>query len=101
MLDFGWSELLVIMALAVLVMGPEEIPKIMVTLGRIMRRLQYVRYAFTQQFEEFLNEADLQDINKQVNFEMRAPRDSVFDEVSNDVSENQIPAKSREETDDR
>ncbi|MCD8498356.1 MAG: hypothetical protein LRZ85_10030 [Alphaproteobacteria bacterium] len=69
MLDFGFSELLLIMAVAVFVIGPDEIPKIMVALGRVARRVSYVRYAFSQQFEEFLREADLQDIRKQVNFE--------------------------------
>ncbi|MDB2683233.1 twin-arginine translocase TatA/TatE family subunit, partial [Alphaproteobacteria bacterium] len=29
MLDFGWAELLVIMAVAVLVIGPKELPVVM------------------------------------------------------------------------
>lgn len=79
MLDFGFAELLLIMAVAVLVIGPKEIPAIMMTLGRVVRRLQYVRYAFSQQFEEFLREHDLDDIRKQVNFEEKD-----FDEAESD-----------------
>jgi sec-independent protein translocase protein TatB len=97
MLDFGWSELLLIMALAVLVIGPDEIPKIMMTLGRIMRRIQYVRYAFSQQFEDFMKAADLDDINKQVNFEARAPQEATFDEAELDGETPQEPASQKED----
>ena len=79
MLDFGFPELLVIIALAVLVVGPQEIPKIMVALGRIVRRLQYLRFAMTQQFEDFMRENDLEDIRAQVNFEEKG-----FDEAAAD-----------------
>ena len=51
----------------------------LVGLGRIVRRLQYVRYAFTQQFDEVLKESDLADIRHQVNFE-----DKHFDEAAAD-----------------
>jgi len=80
MLDFGFPELLLIAALAVLVMGPKEIPVIMRTLGRVVRRLQYVRYAFTQQFEDFMKEADLADIRDQVNFEADGYDEAAGDE---------------------
>ena len=82
MLDFGFPELLVIIALGVLVLGPNEIPKIMVTLGRLVRRVQYMRFAVSQQFEEFMKESDLQDIRSQVNFEEKR-----FDEAQADESE--------------
>ena len=52
------------------------------TLGRIARRLQYVRYALSQQFEDMMKEAGLDDIRKQVNFEERD-----FDERSADEEE--------------
>lgn len=81
MLDFGFPELLVIMALAVLVIGPKEIPGLMLGLGRIVRRLQYVRYALSQQFENFMEQSDLADIRDQVNFE--APKGN-FDEAAED-----------------
>jgi sec-independent protein translocase protein TatB len=69
MLDFGWSELILIMALAVLVIGPKELPVMMRGLGRLVRRLQYVKYAFSQQFEEFMQDSDMEDIGRSVNFE--------------------------------
>jgi len=79
MLDFGFPELLVVMALAIVVVGPNEIPKLMVGLGRIVRRFQYVRFAISRQFDEFMQDNDLEDIRSQVNFEARD-----FDEAAAD-----------------
>lgn len=59
MLDFGWMEFLIIMAVAVLVIGPREIPQLMYSLGTVMRRLHYLRYALSSQFEDFMAEAEL------------------------------------------
>ncbi len=82
MFDVGWSELFLVMAVAVLVIGPDEIPKVMLTLGRLMRRVQYVKYAFTQQFEDMMKDAGLADIRDQVNFEAKD-----FDEQAADEDE--------------
>lgn len=82
MFDIGWSELLLVIVVAVLVIGPAELPAVMRGLGRIVRRLQYVRYAFSQQFEDFMQESDLNDIRKQVNFEAKD-----FDEFRSDEEE--------------
>ena len=69
MLDFGWPELFIIIVLCVLFVGPDELPRVMVALGRLVRRLQYARYTISQQFEEIMRDADLDDIRKSVNFE--------------------------------
>jgi Tat protein translocase TatB subunit len=79
MFDVGFPELLLIIAVAVLVIGPQEIPVVMRALGRVVRRLHYIRYAFSQQFEDFMRENDLDDIRKQVNFEEKD-----FDEQAGD-----------------
>lgn len=59
MLDFGLPELFLIMAVAVFVIGPKDIPKIMYGFGRIVRRLQYMKFALSSQFEDFMQEHDL------------------------------------------
>ena len=62
MLDFGWPELLLIIAIAVFVIGPDEIPAIMQGLGRIVRRIQYVKFALSRQFDDFMREHDLDEM---------------------------------------
>lgn len=91
MLDFGWPELLLVMALAVLVIGPDEIPSIMVGIGRVFRRFQYIKFALSQQFEDIMREADLDDLRKSVNFE-----DKDFDESEDEYYALMPPEKDHE-----
>lgn len=83
MLDFGWLELILIIALVVIVIGPNEIPVVMVALGRVFRRFQYIKFAISQQFDDVMQTADLDDIRKSVNFEERD--DANFDEAGADA----------------
>jgi len=80
MLDIGWSELLLIAAVAVLVIGPNEIPEIMRTLGRIVRRLQYVRFALSQQFEDFMKDHDLEEIRRGTDIKITETDEKAADE---------------------
>lgn len=80
MLDFGWPELFLIMALAVLVVGPKEIPQIMYTLGRVMRRLQYMRFALTSQFDEFMRESEIKELRNAAGTEDFIEEDEVEEE---------------------
>lgn len=60
MLDFGLPELILIMVVLILVVGPQQIPEIMYNLGRIMRRLNYMRFALSRQFEDFMHDMETQ-----------------------------------------
>lgn len=95
MLDFGMVELVVIIAIAVLVIGPKEIPGVMRGFGNLMRRVSYIKYAFTQQFDDFMREADMDDIRDSVNFET-ARRSDDFDEAAED-EDVMVPLEASEE----
>ena len=103
MLDFGFPELLVIVAVAVIVIGPQEIPAVMVAIGRLVRRLNYMRFAVSRQFDEFMNDAGMDDVGDQVNFSRqmnRAPKDAAFDEAAEDAAlaaENEEPEEPAKE----
>ncbi len=97
MLDIGWTEIMFIMVLAVILIGPDEIPGLMVGLGRIVRRITYIKYAFSRQFEEFLEEADLKNIRNNVNFEVGNLK---FDEAAEDedfITQKSSPAVTDDE----
>ncbi len=81
MLDFSWAELFVIIVVALVVIGPKDIPQIMHALGRFVRRLQYVRFAMSQQFDDFMKDHDLEEIRKGIKPE------EFFDEASADEDE--------------
>jgi Sec-independent protein translocase protein TatA len=60
MFNIGWGELLLIAVIVLFAFGPEDIPKIMYNLGRVMRRFRYMRYALSSQFEDFMQKAESQ-----------------------------------------
>lgn len=62
MLDFSWSELLVVIIVTILAVGPKQLPEVLYGFGRLIRRLQYMKYALSKQFDDFMDQADLKDI---------------------------------------
>lgn len=99
MFDFGWGELLVIAAVAVLVIGPQDIPKVMYGLGRLARRLQYMRFAVSQQFDDILKAGDIEELRKGVNFEMTKTDERAADQPDIDP-EPELPPPAPEKKDE-
>ena len=64
MLDFAWSEFLVVLIVAGIVIGPKQLPEVLYGAGRIARRLQYMKFALSKQFEDFMEQSDLNEIRK-------------------------------------
>src|SRR5882724_5400556 len=66
MFDIGWSELLVIGIVALIAIGPKELPGALRTLGQWMGKLRRMASEFQGQFHEAMREAELADLKKQV-----------------------------------
>lgn len=64
MLDIGWSELLLIAVVAIVVIGPKDLPDALRAVGRTVTKLRRMAGEFQGQFNEALREADLQDVRK-------------------------------------
>jgi Tat protein translocase TatB subunit len=58
MFDLGWAEFLIIAAVALFVIGPKDIPAIAYQVGKAFRRLKYMQYALSGQFEDFMQAAE-------------------------------------------
>ncbi|MCS0505296.1 Sec-independent protein translocase protein TatB [Ancylobacter mangrovi] len=66
MLDIGWSELLVVAIIALVVIGPKELPRVLRTLGQSVAKLRRMAGEFQGQFNEALREAELSDLKDSV-----------------------------------
>ena len=66
MFDIGWGELLLIGIVALIVIGPKELPGALRTLGQWMGKLRRMAGEFQGQFQEAMREAELADLKKQV-----------------------------------
>ncbi len=64
MFDVSWSEFLLVIVVAVVAIGPKQIPDVLYGLGRFVRRLQYMRFAMSKQFEDFMEQNDLNTIRQ-------------------------------------
>jgi sec-independent protein translocase protein TatB len=66
MFEIGWSELLLIAIVALVVIGPKELPGVLRTLGQWTAKLRRMASEFQNQFHEAMREAELADLKKQV-----------------------------------
>jgi sec-independent protein translocase protein TatB len=66
MFDMSWGEVLVIGAVALVVIGPKELPKALRTLGNMTAGVRKMASEFQSQFNEAMREAELDEIKKQV-----------------------------------
>jgi sec-independent protein translocase protein TatB len=66
MFDFSWSELLLIGIVALIFIGPKELPGVLRTLGQWMSKVRRMASEFQNQFHDAMREAELADIKKEV-----------------------------------
>jgi sec-independent protein translocase protein TatB len=66
MFDIGWGELLVIGMVALVAIGPKELPGVLRTVGQWTGKLRRMAAEFQNQFHEAMREAELADLKKQV-----------------------------------
>jgi sec-independent protein translocase protein TatB len=64
MLDIGWSELLLIAVVAIVVIGPKDLPDALRTLGRMTSKLRRMAGEFQGQFKQALREANLESVKQ-------------------------------------
>ena len=66
MFDIGWTEMLVIAIVLIVVVGPKDLPRMLRTFGKTTAKLRSMAGDFQKQFNEALKEAELDDVKKSV-----------------------------------
>ena len=64
MFNIGWSELLLIAVVAIIVVGPKELPRLMRTFGHYAGKLRRAAADFQRQFEDAMQESELDEMRK-------------------------------------
>jgi sec-independent protein translocase protein TatB len=65
MFDIGWGELVVIGVVALIAIGPKELPGVLRSLGQWAGKIRRMSAEFQGQFREALREAEMDDLKKQ------------------------------------
>src|SRR5688500_15556159 len=102
--DIGASELLVIAIVALIVVGPKDLPGLLRKLGQMMARLRGMAAEFRASFDEMARQSELDELRREVDAlrrghvaEMAALQASeaevaaAFDEIGTEISTGMQP----------
>ena len=64
MFDIGWSELVVIAVVALIAIGPKELPGVLRMVGQWIGKARRMAAEFQGQFQEAMREAEMADLKK-------------------------------------
>ena len=64
MFDIGWSEFVLIAVVALIAIGPKELPGVLRTIGQWMGKARKMAAEFQSQFQEAMREAEMADLKK-------------------------------------
>ena len=66
MFDIGWQELFIVAVLALLVIGPKDLPRALRTMGKWVRKARALARDFQGGLDDVMREADLDDLKNQM-----------------------------------
>lgn len=92
MFDIGWSEIMVIVMVAIIVVGPKDIPKLLRTVGKFINKAKSMVRDVQSQIEEVADISELKELKAEAdnlkNFDMNAPIDQTDFSSNTDVTPN-------------
>ena len=66
MFDIGWSEMAVVAVVALIVIGPRDLPKLLYTAGKLAAKARATLSEFQQGLHEMAREAELEELRKKI-----------------------------------
>ena len=66
MFDIGWSELLLIAVVAIVCIGPKDLPVVLRSLGKMARKARGLAREFQASVEEVIRESELDEARKEI-----------------------------------
>lgn len=87
MLDIGWTELLVIAVVLIVVVGPKDLPPMLRAFGKMTTNLRKMAVDFRTQFDQALREADMDDVRQTISDAQRFHPANAIREAINPLRE--------------
>ena len=86
--DLSWSHILVVLVVALVVVGPKDLPKLMRTAGQWMRKMRQMADQFRRTFDEMARENELDELRNELEA-LRSRR--AFGSLENDLARSVLP----------
>ena len=82
MFDIGWTEMIAIAIVAILVMGPRELPRALRTAGKFIAKARSMARDFQSGFDDLVREAELEEVKSKIDKSMdpSGTLDGLFDD---------------------
>jgi sec-independent protein translocase protein TatB len=99
MFDLGWSELLVVAVLAIIFVGPKDLPKMMRTVGQYVAKARAMAREFQSSFDELARETELDELRREVSAlkeQATSPLRSLKDDITKATPTKEAPAAATE-----
>lgn len=84
MFDIGWFELFIIVVVAVVVVGPKDLPKMMRTIGRWTGRARAMADQFRRSFNDMARQSELEEMRAEM---MKIHNDKSLSEIKRETDE--------------
>jgi sec-independent protein translocase protein TatB len=85
MFDIGWSELLIVGIVALVVVGPKDLPVLLRTIGKYVGMIRRQAGEFRAQFDEAMRDAELEKLKQEVTA-LKADAEQSLRETEHSVS---------------
>ena len=66
MFSFGWGEILLILIVVIIVVGPKDIPKFLRQIGNLSKSIKKISREFKSSLNQIAEETDLKDIKNSI-----------------------------------
>lgn len=87
MFDIGWTEMVVLGVIALLVLGPKELPGLLRTIGRFVGRFRDVASDFRRQMDDISDEMDARaQLKKFIDSDVGGGMPDLFDDATKGIS---------------
>src|SRR5258708_37410733 len=90
MIDLSWSHILLVLIVALVVVGPKDLPKLMRTLGQWMGKARQMADQFRASFDEMTRQAELDELRRELE-SLRSHRP--FEAIERELNQSVLPAE--------
>jgi sec-independent protein translocase protein TatB len=84
--DVGWSEMVLVLAVAIVVIGPKDMPRALHAAGKFIRKIKIFTSDVQRSLDKVIHEEELNEITREAN---RAGGESLQFEIERQLAEEQ------------